>query len=460
MTDTSLAHVKDAKGYPLSVTQERFVRMDRGDDGGPFGRRYLIVSAVRVTGPVDLAVLQGALDDVVARHELLRTLVVRDADPPYQLVCPPCQVPLEVRDLPPASGQPSGKSSDMVIHELIVEVQAGTISAREVPLMRALLCRFEDRDSALFLTVHHSVSDGWSIQVVLHDLGAFYTARLNGTPPKLPEMRQYREYAEWQRACAASAPDDGALNYWAAKLDEAREFAIPNDHGHPESYSRPYSLHVYRIDADTMAAGAVLANATRGTLFMVMLAAIYVLANQLTGATDLAVNAVTAGRNELEFQNTVGMFLNVVPFRTEIAGCTSFRDVVMKTRETFIDAMAHELPAGVIEQAFPDFIGSREDTRMSRFIILQTPSQYGEMILPIAEGAREIDETLLEEAESSDILSGTEWHLASQPDGSLSGSVHFNLDEFEASTVQGWTAGFNRILASAVRDPDQDWRQL
>jgi condensation enzyme len=449
-------HNEELERYPLSVTQEWFVTMDQGDDGGPFGRRYLIVSAVRVTGPVDLTLLQGALDDVVARHELLRTLVVRDADPPYQVVCPPCRVPLEVRDLPPVAAA----SRDMVIQELIVEAQAGTISAREVPLLRARLYRFDDEDSALFLTVHHSISDGWSVQVILRDLGAFYVARSSGTPPKLAEMRQYREYAQWQRASAASTPDDGALRYWAGKLDGAREFLVPNDHGHPERYSRPYSLHVYSIEADTMAAGAALANASRGTLFMVMLAGVYVLANQITGATDLSVNAVTAGRNELEFHNTIGMFLNVVPFRTELADCTSFRDVVRKTRETFIDAVEHELPASVIERAFPDFIRSREDTRTSRFVILQTPSQFGEMILPIARGAKEIDETSLEEAESSDILSGTEWHLARQPDGSLSGSVHFNLDEHEASTVKGWTTALTRILASAVRDPDQDWRLL
>ena len=341
MTDTSVAHDQESKRYPLSFTQEWFLTMDKGDDGGPFGRRYLLVHALRITGHVDLAVLQGALDDVVARHELLRTLVVRDADPPYQMVCPPCPVPLEVRDLPPVTGT----SRDMVIQELILEAEAGTISAREVPLMRALLCRLDDRDSVLFLTVHHSVCDAWSVQVILRDLGAFYAARVSGAPPKLPQMRQYREYVEWQRATAASTPDDGALRYWAGQLDGAREFVIPNDHGHPESYSRPYSLHVYAIDADTMAAAAVLANATRGTRFMVLLSAIYVLANQITGATDLTVKAVTAGRNELEFHNTMGLFLNVVPFRTEIADCTSFRDVVLKTRETFIDAMANELQA-------------------------------------------------------------------------------------------------------------------
>src|SRR6202453_1149731 len=425
MTDTSVALDQEAKRYPLSFTQEWFLTMDQGDDGGPFGGRFVIVSAFRITGAVDLAVLQGALDDVVARHELLRTVVIRDADPPYQMVCPPCQVPLEVRGLPPVPGE----SRDIIIQKLILEVQEGSISAREGPLLRALLCRFDDRDSALLLTVHHSVSDGWSFEVILRDLGAFYAARVTGTPPRLPQMRQYREYAEWQRASAEDTSDDGALRYWAEKLDGAREYEMPNDHGHPERYSRPYSLHVFGIDADTMGAAAVLANATRSTRFMVLLSAIYVLAHQIAGATDLVVKAVTAGRSELEFHNTMGMFLNVVPFRTEIADCTSFRDVVMKTRETFIDAVAHELPAGVIEQAFPDFIRSRKDTRTSRFVLLQTPSQYGEMVLPIAQGAREIDETLLEEAESSDILSGTEWHLARQPNGSLSGSVHFNLDE-------------------------------
>src|ERR1700729_947359 len=130
MTDTAVAVGQGARRYPPSFTQEWFLTMDQGDDGGPFGGRFVIVSAFRITGPVDLAVLQGALDDVVARHELLRTLVIRDDDPPYQMVCPPCQVPLEVRDLPPVPG----KSRDMIAQELILEVQAGTITAPGGPL--------------------------------------------------------------------------------------------------------------------------------------------------------------------------------------------------------------------------------------------------------------------------------------------------------------------------------------
>src|SRR5581483_7533860 len=191
-----MAAMTQGQRYPLSFTQEWFLTMDQGDEGGTFGSRFTMVRLTHITGPVDLAVLQGALDDVVTRHELLRTLVIRDADPPYQQVYPPCQVPLEVRDLPPAAGRPR----DTIIQELIVQVQGDTISARQVPLLRALLCRFDDRDSVLFLTVHHSVSDGWSVQVILRDLGAFYQARTSGTTPKLPPMQQYREYVQWQRA--------------------------------------------------------------------------------------------------------------------------------------------------------------------------------------------------------------------------------------------------------------------
>jgi hypothetical protein len=456
MTDTSMAHDQEAKRYPLSFTQEWFLSMDKGDHNGPFGDRYLIVVVLRITGPVDLAVLQGALDDVVARHELLRTLVVRDADPPYQMVLPPCQVPLEVRN-PPVTG----KSRHKVIQELFVEAETGTISTREVPLLRALLAQFDDRDSALFLTVHHSVSDGWSIGIILRDLGAFYAARVSGTEPALPQMRQYREYVEWQRASAASTDDDGALSYWAAQLDGAREFVMPTDHGHPERYSSPYSMHVFTIDADIMGAAAELANATRGSLFMVVFSAIYILANQITGATDLTLDAVTSGRNELAFHNTMGLFLNVLPFRTEIASCTSFRDVVLKTRETFIDAMANELPAGLLEQTFPDYIKSREDRRMAQFLISDTSPPDGATTFPIAEGATGIDASILQDAETHDLPGGgTVWYLSMHSDAPLHGSVQFNRDEFEASTVQGWTAGLKRILASVARDPNQDWKHL
>jgi hypothetical protein len=457
MTPNPPAPAREPHRYPLSFTQEWFLTLDQGDEGGAFGRRFLLVCPLRITGHVDLAVLQGALDDVVARHELLRTLVVRDADPPYQMVLPPCQVPLEVRDLPPDPGT----SRDMTAQELIVEAEAGTISAREVPLLRARLCRFDDRDSVLFLTVHHSVSDAWSNAVILRDLGAFYAARSAGIPAELPEVRQYREYSEWQKSSAAGSGRDDAPAYWRDKLHGAREFTLPNDHGHPDSYSRPYSLHVHDIEADVITGAAALATATRSTVFTVLLSAFYVLACQITGDTDLAIRAFTAGRDEERFHNTIGLFLNVVPFRTCLDGCTSFRDIVMATKDTFIDAIAHELPVSVIEQAFPAFIKSREDLRTSQFIIANAVSLFrDDLTLTIAEGARGIDERLLQEPVHHDVPSGLVWNVSVTSSGGLNGGILFNLDEFDESTVQGWAAGLRHILTSAVRNPGQDWKTL
>jgi condensation enzyme len=456
MTESSLALDHESKRYPLSFTQEWFVTLDQGDAGGAFGPRFLMTCPMRITGLVDLAVLQGALDDVVARHELLRTLVVRDGDPPYQLVRPPCPVPLEVRDLPPTTGT----SRDMAAQELIVAAKAGTISAREVPMLRARLCRFDDRDSVLLLTAHHSVSDGWSMQVILRDLGAFYAARSTGIPAKLPPVRQYREYSEWQKASASNPAEDGAPQYWFAKLCGGREFTMPTDRPHPEFYSKPYSMHTYRIDADVIAAASALATATRGSLFMVTLSALYVLAHQITGATDPAIRAFTAGRNELQFQNTMGLFINLVPFRTDLSDCASFRDIVARTKETCIDAYAHELSVNAIEQMIPEFITSREDPRMAQFCLANFQSQFGDLTIPIAEGAREIREVLLHEPERHDVPSGMVWSLDVIPSGALIGGVLFNLDEFDESTVEGWATGFCRILAGAVGEPDQDWRML
>src|SRR5258708_4962954 len=385
MTRSSLGLDDESKQYPLSFTQEWFCSLDQGDEGGAFGHRFTLVCPIRITGPVDLEVLQGALEDGVARHELLRTLVVRDADPPYQLVCRPCSVPLEVRDLPPVNGKPR----DMVAQELIVEAEGGTMSPRQVPMLRALLCRFDDRDSALFLTVHHSVSDGWSLQVLIRDLGAFYAARSSGIPAKLPEVRQYREYSQWQKDEAANPAQDGAPRYWLEKLSGAREFTVRNDREHPESYSRPYSMHTYLVEAGVVEAASDLAAAARCSLFMVMLSVIYVLAHQVTGATDLSVRAFTAGRDEPQFQDTMGLFLNLVPFRTDIAQCPSFSDIVARARETCIDAYAHELPVNAIERLIPEFIESRQNLRTTQFCLTQTPSQFGDLALPIAEGARE-----------------------------------------------------------------------
>ena len=455
MTESSLALDQQSKRYPLSFTQEWFVTLDQGDDAGAFGRRFILVCPIRITGQWISRCCRARSTTWSPGTSCSAPWWSATPTRRISMVRPPCPVPLEVRDLPPVTG----KSRDMVAQELIVEAAGGHDERAGSAAAAGLLCRFDDRDSVLFVTVHHSVSDAWSVQIIMRDLGAFYAARRSGIPAKLPTVRQYREYSEWQRAHAAAAAEDGAPKYWAEKLHGAREFTMPNDHGHPESYSRPV------LDVRLCHRGRRHSRGLRPChgypQHRVHGHALGLLRprSQITGDTDLAIRAFTAGRNEVQFQDTMGLFLNVVPFRTNLA--TARASAISCTHQgNLIDAMAHELPVNVIEQTFPEFIKSREDTRMSQFIISDFCRSSAIPLIPIAEGAREVNERLLQEPVHHDIPSGMVWNLYMDPSGDLYGSVLFNLDEFDESTVAGWAADLPRILTGAVGEPDRDWKLL
>jgi len=439
--------------YPLSFTQQYFHSLDEGDLNGAFGDRFTIVTGMRIAGQVDTGTLQGALDDVVRRHELLRTVVMRDEDPPYQQVYPPCRVPLEVRDWPVTD-----RPRDQAAEELIIEAEQGTMPARQVPVIRATFTRFDDSDSVLVVTVHHSASDAWSQAVVMRDLAAFYDARASQHAADLPAVKQYRDYAQWQEA--STAQTSAARQYWPEKLRGAHVFALPNDRPRPQVYTRSFSGYNYVVSAAEIAAVPRLAQATRSSMFMVMMAAFSVLSYQLTGQADTAIRAFTTGRNEPEFQNTMGLFLNLVPFRTDISGCASFREIVLSTRDTCIDAYAHEVPITVIEQDLPDFNAPHDDPANSQFILGMYQNQHSADALPIAAGARQIFERKLTSSETSDIPSGMVWSIATAYSGDLIGNVVYNLDEFDERRVTGWVADYNRILSGLANEPDREWRQL
>jgi condensation enzyme len=439
--------------YPLSFTQQWFHSLDEGDENGAFGNRFTIVSALRIAGHIDIPTLQSALDDVVQRHELLRTVVIRDADPPYQQIHPPCPVPLHVRDWPAA-----GERRGLVAEELIIEAEKGTMTPRQVPLIAATLTRFDDRDSVLVLVVHHSASDAWSQTVILRDLAAYYDARAGHRSPSLPPVRQYREFAEWQRARADETSD--ARQYWREKLRDARVLAVPNDRPRPDGYTRPFSIFNYAVSADEMGTVAGFAHQMRSSMFMVLMAAFSVFSFELTGQTDPGIRAFTFGRDEPAFQNTMGLFLNLVPFRTDISQCANFREIVACTRDTCIDAYANEVPISVIEQDLPDFNAPHDDPGNSQIVLGMYQAQADGATLPIAEGADPIIRRTVENSETSDIPSGMAWSMAISGSGEMVGNVVYNLDEFDERKVTGWVAHYNQILARLARDPDREWRQL
>jgi condensation enzyme len=425
--------------YPLSPAQELW-----SADDAAFAPGFVMADALRVAGAVDTRALQDALDDVVDRHPILRTTVVRDTPRPHQRVAPPCPVPLEVRTLPDGD-------RDRIASELLTEAESAEVPVHRLPLLRAVLARFDDADAVLTLVTHHTAGDGWSMDLLKRDLAACYAARVTGGPAHLPDARPYGEYAARRR----DRPDAGrALAYWREKLGDARRFALPADRP-VTSCARPYRSQNFLLDADLMDAIGAMATSARASVFVVLLAAFNVLAHGITGTTDPAVNAMTAGRGERRFHDTVGSFLNFLTLRTDLASCGTFRDIVLTTRRTLLEAHTHELPIQDVERALPDLRNALENPRNCDFIFGYTRPRFDLDDLALARGARPVRR--LEQA-STQMPGGAAWTMATEPSGQTFGKVQYNPDEFDAATVAGWTSAYVLLLARLTEDPERDWR--
>ncbi|MEK8107739.1 condensation domain-containing protein [Micromonospora sp. M12] len=236
---------------PLSLNQEFLCLYDRGDDEGPFGPRYHIVHGWRIRGEVDVESLQGALDDVVARHEALRTTVVRTPEDRHQAIRPVrSAVQLILRDLPAVAE----RDRDAATERLLIEVEADTFPSTALPLLRAVLARFDDRDAVLVLISHHTATDGWSMRLIIRDLANRYAARRGHDVPALPPPRQYREFAHWQRELVAD-PDRMAepAQFWPENLRSARVFTVDLDRPRSTATATTTAMHRFLIGADVIA---------------------------------------------------------------------------------------------------------------------------------------------------------------------------------------------------------------
>jgi condensation enzyme len=435
--------------YPLSSTQQFWCNGDRGDDAGTFSPRFLSTRAVRIFGQLDLNALQQALNDLVERHEILRTVIVRNAEPKYQQVRPPAPVPLEVRDVVPIASQ----SRDVQAQAVAQEAIRSNMDPRTLPLLRAILSRFDDNDSILVLITHHTAADGWSMQVLLRDLSALYAARLTGCPDILPPATQYREFVAWEQACITEPATGAAITYWREKLRGGQIFMLPTDRPIPRVHTRSYSTSYFTVDTDVVAAADELARSMRGSVFMVLMAAFSVLAHEITGTTGPVFRTFSSGRHAVETQDVVGSIMNVLPLRTDIRECTTFREIVASTRRTCVDAYSYEIPIVHIAKELPGLTQPRPDPMLCPFFLSMSQFQFGDR-------SYQVRKWVIDEAESSELPRGCAWTMDILPSGELTGNMLYNTDEIDERTAVGWVSSYRRILAAAVRAPDCEWRTL
>jgi condensation enzyme len=453
MSGSSEVQEPDVGQFPLSSQQRMWWAQEAM---GAFGPRFVIARSLRISGQVNTPALQAALDDVVARHEILRTVVVRDADPPYQQVHRPSPVPLNIRSLPGVADQ----SRETYAQELLIAAEQSSIDVADLPLLRADLTRFDDRDSVLTVLSHHSAGDAWSMQLIIRDLATCYTARAAGQVPALPPVRQYREFTARQESIADSPMVRDARAYWRHKLQGARSFALPVDRPIAEPLSSPYNSHHFIIDADVMNAVSAIAKSTHATTFMVLLAAINVLAYQITGTTDPVIRNITTGRNERQFQDTVGVTLNFLPLRTDTSQCDTFRDIIESVRDICLEANSQEIPLDIISEETPELNKSAEDPQLALFILGYYRRPFSTEKIKIADGAYLVRTRGLKGHASSQLPGGAVWTMVPLSSGELKCRVEFNSGQLTPSTIAGYSRSYRRILTRAAAEPDRKWKTL
>lgn len=443
---------ESADPIPLSFSQDFMVMFDQGDQQGPFGPRYHVVYGWRVRGGIDVATLRAALADVVTRHEILRTVLVRDERSRHPELFAPSQPELEIRDL--TGTEVSAR--DRAAEELLIEIEASEYSFARAPMLRGVLGRFDDGDSVLVLIAQHISADVWSMQVIIKELAEYYAARSAGREPELPPVVQYREYATWERAAMAGESLERSRAYWRETLDGAKLIPTPSDFSRSANLPKNTSVERYLVGTDVTTATLELARATRSSPFMVLLAAYKVMLRELTGETDITVTTMMSGRGQSRFENTVGSFFNFIALRTSLAGCESFREVVERVRRTCLGAFSHAIPFPMIMGDVPDLAQAffAEDSQVFAFQVFQFPFVMSAQRVGDLEYS-EIRRRLLPASVSTDIPDGALWTLDIDPTtNEMMGQLQFNSNRFEASTVGGLVARYLQVLKESVSTPD------
>ncbi len=428
---------------PLSFAQERLWFLDQLEPGSA---AYNMPGALELEGPLDPGALRAALAAVVARHEALRTTFELVADNPRQRIHPAADAAVPLIDL---SGCPPAARS--VESERLTREQARVqFDLARGPLLAALLVRLEPGLHRFLVTMHHIVSDGWSVGVLVREVAELYAAAIEKRPAALPPLPvQVADVAVWQREWLVGDVLGSQLAWWRERLAGAPAVLdLPADRPRPAVASYRGATVPLVFGPGLVGALQKLARREGATLFMTLLAGFQALLARLTGAEDLVTGTAVAGRNRLETERLIGLFVNSLALRTGLAGDPDVRGLIARARETALGATAHQdVPfERLVEELQPERSLAQAPLFQVMLILQNTPAvaleAAGLRLRPLGEasGTAKLDLTLA---------------LEPREDGGLAGTLEYATDLFDAATLHRFAGHLETLLAAAVADPAQ-----
>ncbi|WP_280466257.1 condensation domain-containing protein, partial [Nocardia brasiliensis] len=431
---------------PLSFAQQRMWFLNQFDTAAAV---YNIPVAIRLSGDLDVDALQQAVTDLVARHEIMRTVYPETLDGPQQRILAPHEV---LVDLAPAQ-----IGEERVAHEVQRIVAAGFDVTMEVPF-RARLFQLAGSEYVLVFVAHHISADGWSMGPLTRDLMLAYAARSGGEAPAWsPLPIQYADYALWQRTVlgADDDPDSVAgtqLAYWTTELaDLPDELNLPTDRPRPPAQSFAGGKTHFVVDADVHAALVEVAKRHNATLFMVVHTALAVFLARLSGTEDVVVGTPIAGRGEAELDDLIGMFVNTLVLRTRVAPQLGFTELLAANRETDLRAFANaDTP---FERLVEVLDPQRSAGRHPLFQVALSFENLAATSFELPGLSFAALDPAADTAKFDLLLTLREQRTEAGAEAGLAAEFTYARDLFDEATVTDFGRRFRRILAAVAQDP-------
>jgi surfactin family lipopeptide synthetase A len=467
-----LLPVSREEKIPLSFAQQRLWFLNYVDSSNG---AYNLHAAVRILGNLDLKALEESFRAIVDRHESLRTNFALVDGEPLQIISSSIPVELPVLQLlsnectdnstrsssdglaepvATAPGTVMHAERDREVNRLASEEASKPFDLSQEPLIRVKLLRSNEDEHVLLLTMHHIVSDGWSISVFINEMAALYEAISQGLQSPLPELPiQYADFAKWQRGWMKGDLLEQQLAYWRRQLGgELPSLSLPIDRPRPPVQTFRGAFRSFLLSKDLSERLKELSRSEGATQFMTLLAIFKILLYRYSGQEDIVVGTPIANRNRAEIEQLIGFFVNTLALRTNLKAELSFRQLLERVRETSLGAYAHQdIPfEKVVEELQPE----RDVSRSPLFQVMFALQNLSAADMKLK------DLTLIRLEPESDTTKFDLTLAMEETEEGFAGSFEFNRDLFDATTIERMIGHFKTLIEAILSDPDEKISRL
>ncbi|MFZ1006159.1 MAG: condensation domain-containing protein, partial [Candidatus Sulfotelmatobacter sp.] len=429
-----------------SFTQRRLWFLDQLAPGKAL---YNIPDAVRIVGPFDVEALRRSVQEVVRRHESLRTYFGATKGEPQQIIAPQIKVELPVVEV----SVDSEEEQEVEVRRQVQKAIDAPFNLQEVPLWRIVLLRIAENDHVMAIVMHHIISDGWSMGVLSKEIFQLYAAFTSDRPSPLPELPiQYADFSEWQREYLQGEALEELLGYWKTQLTGTKALDLPLDRPRPSTPAGKGAAHMFRLEKVLSERLQGLSWQHKATLYMSLLAAYQTLLFRYTGQEDIAVGSAIAGRTRPEVEELIGFFVNTLVMRTKLSRRWSFHELLRNVKETTLGAYAHQdIPFDrLVQELLPD------------------RDLQGPLLFQVAFNLQNVPRSkfrlgLAELTPFEFEINSTKFDMSvflAEEDSGISFGVVYDQELFASATIVGMFQRYSVLLQSIVDNPDQKLTEL